>query len=402
MAHAEGFTKKDARGVLAEAGRELTKYKNYVDKNRTAQNYQMQGGSSREVITRAQARVNDIMQGKRIQKQSHLVVSWAIHYPKEFCHEETAIMQKWNEETGEMETVERIIYIPNDKEHCKKFMRMMYKEAQLRYGAENVVEGYVHMDETTPHMTVICVPEAISRKTHEHTVSSASKMLKRNELKAFQRILDKRCEKEYGIKNLILNGKTTSNLTMDELKARQAQERDIAEREGNIASREHALDDTSVSLKQRGKNIALKESNLNARAIKLDERDKTITEREKKLRQELREEFREEVKNDFEKNEGQRLRFKFKKQLKDDISVKYEELYKKELKDTLRDSYGAKNAQLMQDLLEQKRLYENLYSELSKEKDERAKARRSAIDARFDKLVDDYESLYGFKDFEKD
>lgn len=120
------------------------------------------------------------------------------------------------------------------------------------------------------------------------------------------------------------------------------------------------------------------------------------------VRQELREEFREEVKNDFEKNEEPKLRFKFKKQLKDDIQVKYEELYKKELKDTLRDSYGAKNAQLMQDLLEQKQLYENLYSELSKEKDERAKARRSAIDARYGELTDQYESLYGSNNLEKD
>lgn len=119
------------------------------------------------------------------------------------------------------------------------------------------------------------------------------------------------------------------------------------------------------------------------------------------VRQELREEFREDVKSDFEKNEEPKLRLKFKKQLKDDIKVQYEELYKKELKDTLRDSYEAENAQLMQDLLEQKQIYENLYSELSKEKDERAKARRRAVDTRFGEIADQYESLHGSNDFEK-
>lgn len=120
------------------------------------------------------------------------------------------------------------------------------------------------------------------------------------------------------------------------------------------------------------------------------------------VKQELREELREEVKSDFEKNEEPRLRFKFKKQVKDDVKAKYEESYKKELKDTLRDSYGAKNAQLMQDMLEQKRLYEDLYSELSKEKDERARARRVAANSRFEDIIKANEALYGFNDFEKD
>ena len=66
-----------------------------------------------------------------------------------------------------------------------------------RYGADNVIAGYVHMDETTPQIHVCVVPEAISRKTGRRTVSSAS-LLTRAELRNFHQDLKKEMLKVFG------------------------------------------------------------------------------------------------------------------------------------------------------------------------------------------------------------
>lgn len=244
--------------------------------------------------------------------------------------------------------------IPDDKlaECCNKVIRIIKSEQ----GKDNFIGAYVHVDEV-------------------HSYKDAKTGQDRESMRHIQ-VYDF-CADENGK----LNGKQFSS-RRNMIKLNKA----IHE----MMKRDYGVDFMNGTQKKSKDTVEYLKSESERQAMR------------EEVKQELREELREEVKSNFEKNEEPKLRFKFKKQVKDDVKAKYEELYKKELKDTLRDSYGAENAQLMQDMLEQKRLYENLYSELSKEKDERARTRRNAVNSKYGEIADAYESLYGFNDFEKD
>ncbi|OAV63350.1 Plasmid recombination enzyme [Bacteroidales bacterium Barb6] len=109
-------------------------------------------------------------------------------------------------------------------EESQKFFEETYKFLTARYGADNVVSAYVHMDETTPHMHFAFVPIAHDKKKDRLTVS-AKKVIDKKELKVFHNDLDKHMEKFFGRRIGIFNdavdfnGRTEAgNLTIDELK----------------------------------------------------------------------------------------------------------------------------------------------------------------------------------------
>lgn len=76
-----------------------------------------------------------------------------------------------------------------------------------RYGNENIIDCVLHFDETTPHGTVTIVPEAISRKTHKKTVSTAS-CFTIKDLHNLHKDCDAYFERIYGVEGLINNQKT--------------------------------------------------------------------------------------------------------------------------------------------------------------------------------------------------
>ena len=106
----------------------------------------------------------------------------------------------------------------------------------------------VHYAETTPHAHAIIIPAVISRKTGRLTISSAS-MLTRAELKQFHPDLEAHMESVFGIKHMVLNGRTKQGLTPEQIKSQQAYEevinnyeKSIQEREQNVASLETMLE----------------------------------------------------------------------------------------------------------------------------------------------------------------
>lgn len=202
MAHVDSFKKNDAKRVLKEYFRELKSYKNDVDLTRTKNNYHYNRNvkSSDDCMRLIQKRVGDIMQGRDIQTQTNIMSTWIVSLPEN---------------------------LPEDKQI--DFFTFVYNFFRDRYGADNVIDGMVHVDETTAHMHTFFVPEAVSRKTGNKTVSSAS-LLTRAELHNCQADLEKACCEHFGIKNLILNGKTKGDgVSLEELKAITAKEK--AERE---------------------------------------------------------------------------------------------------------------------------------------------------------------------------
>ena len=187
MAHIDKYSRQELRRILKETYREYddpTKYENEVDLARTHLNYNMNKSihGSYVFMNMLDDRVEDIinteMDGKPPRNMPKFG-SWVITCPRELTVEATGSD------------------LP---------MRMFFDEVWnfccRRYGEQNCIDGVVHMDETTPHMTVYIVPECTSRKSGKHTISAAT-VFQRQELQAFHADLDERCEQVFGQKHLV-------------------------------------------------------------------------------------------------------------------------------------------------------------------------------------------------------
>lgn len=116
----------------------------------------------------------------------------------------------------------------------ERFFELAYRFCQERYGIENVLNGFVHMDETTPHMHVPIIP------VKENRVSSKA-VFTRKELSGFHKELESIMSKEFGIKHLVLNGRTKGNYTYKELKERTMRENELEVREAALRELEKAF-----------------------------------------------------------------------------------------------------------------------------------------------------------------
>src|SRR5699024_1969146 len=103
-------------------------------------------------------------------------------------------------------------------EDQRKFFQEAYNFLENKYGKENVISSFVHLDETTPHMHFAFVPVVYDKKREEYKVS-AKECITRYDLKKFHPELEKHMEKVFGRDIGILNEKTKEgNKAIDELK----------------------------------------------------------------------------------------------------------------------------------------------------------------------------------------
>ena len=106
-----------------------------------------------------------------------------------------------------------------DRGHLKDFFKASYDFFEKRYGRENVISSYVHMDETTPHMHFAFVPVVFDKKKEIYKVS-AKQLITKTELKRMHPDLTRHLKEEYSWgRNLkILNGATAGgNRTVAEM-----------------------------------------------------------------------------------------------------------------------------------------------------------------------------------------
>lgn len=82
-------------------------------------------------------------------------------------------------------------------EQSRDFFEQTYKFLENRYGKDNVISAYVHMDETTPHMHFAFVPITMDRKKNRLTVS-AKNVLSKTELQVFHKNFSKAMENYFG------------------------------------------------------------------------------------------------------------------------------------------------------------------------------------------------------------
>lgn len=129
----------------------------------------------------------------------------------------------------------------NDPDKVKRFFEVTYSFMQERYGMENVMPGFVHMDETTPHAHIPVIP------VYDGRVNS-KKLFTKKELSSFHKDLDEVMFQEFGMKGLVKNGRTKGNYTVAELKEQKRREAELVEREHELDAREKALEAREAAL----------------------------------------------------------------------------------------------------------------------------------------------------------
>lgn len=107
----------------------------------------------------------------------------------------------------------------------ERFFKASYEFMANRYGKENVISAYVHLDETTPHIHFSFIPITEDKKKGGFKVS-AKEVINKRELQAFHQDLDSYLEKALGHSVDVLNGSTKDgNKSVAELKEKSTLER---------------------------------------------------------------------------------------------------------------------------------------------------------------------------------
>lgn len=112
-----------------------------------------------------------------------------------------------------------VITIPADYEGSQeKFFKEAYNFMENKYGKENVISAYVHLDETSPHMHFCFVPVIFDTKKQEYKVN-AKVCINRTELQKMHPQIQKYLEEKLQTKVNILNGATAEgDKTIEQLK----------------------------------------------------------------------------------------------------------------------------------------------------------------------------------------
>lgn len=163
MAHLTKFKAAAVGNMLHhyERDRPATLERSNIDESRTRLNYAVGTGEPREFIERAIEEHN--ANGRSLRGDAVVMADWVITAPQDLREED------------------RELFFETAHEFCAE-----------RYGERAVPQGYVHMDETTPHMHQPIVP-----LTDEGRMQ-ASKMLNRQDLKTFHRDLGERVDERLG------------------------------------------------------------------------------------------------------------------------------------------------------------------------------------------------------------
>ena len=195
MAHMMKHTKASCGHMFAHFDRAAEHINNEnLDKTKTYLNYNLachQQIDQGEFVRKRCAEVHC-----QNRKDVNVMVSWVVTAPKD---------------------------LP-ESEH-KEFFKSSYDFLKIRYGEENVISAYVHMDEVQPHMHFAFVPICYDKKKNRYKVS-AKEVVNRQDLKTFHTDLQIYLENELGHSVGILNEATKDgNKSIEELKRQSATER---------------------------------------------------------------------------------------------------------------------------------------------------------------------------------
>lgn len=216
MAHVTKFTKAACGHMFAHYDRKAEHISNEdVDRERTHLNYNL--ASDLQKLSQGEylrKRCSEVKVQNR--KDVNVMCSWVVTAPKNLPEED-----------------------------LEKFFKSTYTFLNNRYGKDNVVSAYVHMDETTPHIHYAFVPVVKDKKKDIYKVS-AKECLTRKDLQTFHQDLDKYLFKEFGRSVGVLNGATKEgNIKIPQLKEQQKKvvelQKEIDEKQYTLKTAETAL-----------------------------------------------------------------------------------------------------------------------------------------------------------------
>lgn len=112
-----------------------------------------------------------------------------------------------------------VVTMPEDYAGSKAlFFREVYNFMENKYGKDNVVSAYVHLDETSPHMHFCFVPVVFDKKKQQYKVN-AKQCINKVELKQIHPQIQEYLETKLQTKVSILNGATAGgNKSVEQLK----------------------------------------------------------------------------------------------------------------------------------------------------------------------------------------
>ena len=163
MAHLAHYKRTGAAPMLAHYERRAELERGYtrenIDASRTAGNYAIGADSPQALAAALRARVADAIaaheadSGKAVRKDANVISDWVVTLPKD-C----------------------------PREDARRFFEVAVDVCRARYGAENVLGGFVHMDEATPHAHIPVVPVRDGRLR-------AARVFTRSDLRSFHKDL---------------------------------------------------------------------------------------------------------------------------------------------------------------------------------------------------------------------
>ena len=218
MAHMMKHTKASCGHMFAHFDRKAENISNEnLDRTRTHLNYNLATHQQMDQGEFVRQRCSEVRCQNR--KDVNVMVSWVITAPKDLPEQEQ-----------------------------RAFFQASYDFCKKRYGLENVVSAYVHMDEVTPHMHFAFVPVVRTFKqdrknpdiSTEVVKVSAKECVNRYDLQSFHEGLQRYVERELGHKVSILNEATKEgNRSIEELKRQSATERlqEATEKASEIVSK---------------------------------------------------------------------------------------------------------------------------------------------------------------------
>lgn len=148
-------------------------------------------------------------------------------------------------------------------EDTDKFFEATFDFLCKRYGKENVVSAWVHLDENRPHIHFAFVPVAYDKDKDEYKVS-AKLRCSRSDLRSFHKDFSAFMTGVFGRDIGVLNGATKDgNLTIPQLKAQQAQYEELKIQRSRLQGEIGMLEMQSADLRDEA--TALQQENATTR-----------------------------------------------------------------------------------------------------------------------------------------
>lgn len=247
MAHLEKYNRSQLGHILKHDSRAKDQNGNYIkfgneeiDTNRTHLNYNLherKDGLSDYEFVKNRA-MEFLAKNVRNREDVNWVGSWVITLPESLHTSSEA-----------------------DK---RKFFEVCHDFLGNRYGFDNIVGAYVHMDETTPHMHTKITPVIYDEKKNKHR-HSAKDMFNRTDLKSFHEDLSVRLEREFGFDvGVYENKREDERLPNKSIKELKAENKKLAELKNRMFAEAEKQNDEIKRLKrenerQRERNELLKQ-----------------------------------------------------------------------------------------------------------------------------------------------